>query len=432
MKIIFFLIAFCLLFLRIYLSWTGYGKKDGNEGTMTISNGRDQEQINFSGIIKLNDEETGIQSISPGGYFKYRKNGEKMVAESNLHGEISYELFEGRNKLPIDERGKKFLSEAIKEMIAYGFDAEGRIERIYQKGGNRALLNEMDNMKTDNGKNMFLEHLFGADTLSQEERTLVAKKIRSLGSDQDKVKFLTRFEINNLNNPETAQAYFGVVESMRSDMDKKNIIDHLIEQGENTEEIFNGLLDLTGHLGSDMDKKNILDHLIDRQKITEPRIDSILNMIEHLGSDMDKENILMHLIEKGAITAGHSYKVFDITRNLGSDQGKEKILKRLIDLGIISEENFNKLLDIIERIGSDLEKKDLFKKLVEEKTMTEEQWLNIINQTAFLSSDFEKSNLLVLIAQKMPKSEKTKAAYMKVAKTIHADQDYGKALRAID
>jgi len=59
MKLTFFLIAFCLVFLRIYFSLSGFDKKGKDDFTVTISNGDDYEQIKHGGNIVLTDDETG-------------------------------------------------------------------------------------------------------------------------------------------------------------------------------------------------------------------------------------------------------------------------------------------------------------------------------------------------------------------------------------
>jgi hypothetical protein len=69
---------------------------------------------------------------------------------------------------------------------------------------------------------------------------------------------------------------------------------------------------------------------------------------------------------------------------------------------------------------------------MEEKTITESQWISLLNKTSQLGSDMDKSNLMIEIAQKMPKTENLKLAYLKVAKSIGNDSDYGKAMRAVE
>ncbi len=133
---------------------------NGNgSGSMTIINDGVSIKMEYEGKIAFNEEETEIRSLSPNGYLKYKKNDKKLFVESNSKGEISYEFYDDGEKLTFDERGKKFLAEAIKEMIGYGIDTEGRVERIYKKGGAAAVLREVGNMQGDHVKSIYFEYL---------------------------------------------------------------------------------------------------------------------------------------------------------------------------------------------------------------------------------------------------------------------------------
>ena len=108
------------------------------------------------------------------------------------------------------------------------------------------------------------------------------------------------------------------------------------------------------------------------------------------------------------------------------------MLSKLIDRDAFSEVDFDKLLALIGHLGNDFDKKTLYKKLIDKNRLTEEEWSNLIGQTERLGSDFEKSEILVRIAKNMPKNDTLRTVYMRSAKTINADQEYGKTLRAIE
>ena len=154
MKLIFFLIAFCLITLSFYFSRTRKDreKRGLSESNMVIKSDNFYEEINYPGKFQFSDDESTFKSISPGGYFKFRLNDVKVKAESGMRGEIEYKIYDGKNDIPLNEQGKLIVSKAIHEMIYWGYDAEGRMERIYQKGGSLALLSEMDSVRTDQVK----------------------------------------------------------------------------------------------------------------------------------------------------------------------------------------------------------------------------------------------------------------------------------------
>jgi hypothetical protein len=79
-----------------------------------------------------------------------------------------------------------------------------------------------------------------------------------------------------------------------------------------------------------------------------------------------------------------------------------------------------------------MDKVNLFNKMLRIDPITENQWIILISQSASLGSDMDKANMLSAFAKKMPKTDPVKAAYVKAAKTIGNDNDYGRVMRALE
>jgi hypothetical protein len=369
------------------------GGRDGNYIKMT--NGSVHEEIKYDGEIKISEDETSIDHISPNGYLLFIKNDEKLLIESNYHGEIVYELNDGEKKSQLNENEKKVLAELIKEMMAAGFDAGARVERIYKRGGNRALLNETDHLMSDNIKAIYFERVLSGDSISENELAETAKKISSqLGSDYEKEQLLNKFTSSYLKSPEAAKSYLEAIET----------------------------------LGSDNAEENLLTQLINKQIIPELSFDQFMKLVDHLGSDNAKENIVRSLISKDAIPADGFNQVFDVVNHLGSDNAKSNLLQDMIDKKTITQLHFDKALQLISTMGSDNEKANLYRKFID-ANLSEEQWIALINATTQVGNDNEKSDLLIQILTKMPANENTRAAYMKAAKTIGSDSEFGRVMK---
>jgi hypothetical protein len=366
MKLFFFLVAFCLVSFRFYMAWSGKDRERRgiSESNMVVKTDGFLEKISYSGKFQLSEDERSFKSISPGGYFKYSKNEIKVKAESNLRGGIDYSVYDGEKYIPADGAGRVLVTEAVKEMIAWGFDAEARMERVYQKGGASALLAEVDSMKSDQLKTIYLNRLFAIDSLLPTLLPIIIKKVGSMGSDQDKMGFLTKIPVEQLRNAQIDSAYFAIVEGIGSDMEKVNALQYLINLDSVADVVSFRILVIGSHLGSDMDKANVFNKMIDKNLLRDSLTDSLMNYVSAMGSDMDKINI--------------------------------------------------------------------YGRLIKGKDLSESQWIILENKIAALVSDMDKSNLLVEVAKKMPKTEMVRAGYMKVAKTIGNDSDYGKVIRALN
>jgi len=366
MKLIFFLIAFLLISIRYYFSWTGKDRERRglSESNMVIKSDNFYEEINYLGKFQLSDDESGFKSISPGGYFKFRLNDIKVKAQSDLKGDIEYQIFDGKNNLPFNDEGKIFVKKAIKEMIYWGYDGEGRMERVFQRGGSQALLSEIDSVKADHVKVLYLQRLFLIDSLPSETQELIVRKVKSLGSDMDKSRFLNQIKPSRFENPFVAGACFDIIKEM--------------------------------------------------------------------GSDMDKMNALNHIIDQDSLDAGNMITVLNIGNSMGSDMDKSNLYGKLIDKSLIKDSLFDSLSFLVSKMGSDMDKVNLYKKMIGIDPITENQWIILIRQSEFISSDMDKANMLSEYSKKMPKTDPIKAAYVKAAKTIGNDNDYGRVMRELE
>jgi hypothetical protein len=366
---------------------------------MVIENGKDRLEIESSGEIRFTDDESAIQSISKYGYIRYRKNDQKLFAGYTNKGDLKYELFDNGKKInPESPEGKKFIADAIKEMIATGMDAEGRFIRVIAKGGVRAVLTEVDRLDNDFIKSMYLEFLIASDSLKPAQLVEITNKIdKKLGSDFEKGKLLKKYTANHLKDSLTSTAYFEAV---------KNV-------------------------GSDFEKANALKYII-KQQLGKAQYGSVINASNSVGSDFEKANILKELIRAGKVDSSLANPFLEATNRIGSDFEKANIIKEMIDYGLYANESFGNLLGSIGRVGSDFERANILKKLAARDIKADAHWIGLIEKTAELSSEFEKCNVLLQIASHMPKSEEVKASYMKAAKTINAEHEYGRAVKALN
>jgi hypothetical protein len=310
------------------LSWSGKDreKRGISESNMKITSDNFIEEIKYFGKFQISDDEAGFRTISPGGYFKYRKNDIRVMAESNARGTIDYTIYDGSKEVPADGAGRALLTEAVKEMIYWGFDAEPRMERVYQKGGADALLREVDSIKTDQVKILYLNKLYAIDSLLPKLLPIIIRKISVMGSDQDKMMFLNRISREQMNNPQTDSAYFAIVEKIGSDMEKVNALQHLIKLDSLTDSMVYQILVVGSSLGSDMDKANVFNQIIEKNLLHGSLTENMIYYISHMGSDMDKVRLYSKLINENKLTEDQWIILEEKIPLLGSDIDKSNLL----------------------------------------------------------------------------------------------------------
>ena len=139
MKAEVFAVGFFLVFAG---AWFTYAKHTGGlnikglpgeEQHIIINSDNFHEEMAYTGKISFTEDETAIARISSGGYLRYTRNEQVLEAKSDTAGVIHYTFKQSGRPMPLDSNAQKIITEAVSEMIAWGFDAKERADRIYKK-----------------------------------------------------------------------------------------------------------------------------------------------------------------------------------------------------------------------------------------------------------------------------------------------------------
>lgn len=388
-------------------AWFTYAKHTGglnikgmqnNEQKIVISSDNLYEEMAYTGKISFTEDETAIAAISPGGYIKYTKNEELMEASADTSGNISYRFTRSGRPAPADSNARKLVTEAVGEMIAWGFDANARAERIYKKGGQTALLDAMDKLKNDGTKRMYAEKIFKSDSLSAATLVTLSKKMsRPEGNDYDKEMVLRLYKPHQLQDTAVFFPYLQAVEGLDNENARANILNSVL-----------------------------------KMPLTAATFPALFKVVTGLNNDYEKTRLFSNILEKGQMDSVRAGLLLDAIDALQSDHDKQQLISLWINKGTLPADRLEKLLSVIDRMDGDWEKVNLYKKMVAESIRSEDQWASLVTVVAHLNQNDQKTDLLTGIAQKMPKTDSLKTVYMKAAKTIQGDMDYGKAVRALD
>lgn len=366
---------------------------------MVIDDGTNKTEIRYSGEIKFSDDETTIVKISKFGYLEYQKNEVKLFAGNTKTGELKFDIMNRNERVnPESEEGKKLIASVIQDLISIGFDAPGRIQRVAQKGGLRAVVKETDHIQSDFAKSNYLEFALKSDSIEKTLLAEIAQKIeKQIGSDFEKGKLLKLFPEKLMQDSTISTNYFKAVNSIGSDFEKANALKSRINSSLTTKQV-EAIIEVSNTIGSDFEKANVLKLLIEHAVFQEINLKLMTQSIDQIGSDFEKCNLL----------------------------------KAAIDKSSMNEVNFTCLINSTSKIGSEYDRENLLKQFTEKELSTDQQWNELIANTTQIGSEFERSNVLIQIAGKMPKNEALKETYMKAAKTINSENELGRAVKAIN
>lgn len=374
-----------------FSSWDGDGKT-----TIRIHDETGTLRLESRGTITFNDDETELKSISADGYVRFKKNGNKIFAETNGAGEIVYTVNDGAPTKALNDGDKKLLARAIKEMINVGFDAKNRVARIYNKNGVNGVITAIQDIRNDWVKSNYYEYVIVDNKITNDEMVTVVRSIgEDVSSDYEKAKLLKKVPASYLDYDRVTEAYL---------------------QAANT-------------LSSDYEKSGALQYIID-EPLTPAQYTQVLAVTGNITSDYEKAQVLKKLIAHGTPGEKNMNEFLAAAQGVNSDYERGEILKEVLRHGTPAGSSFTKFLDVTSDIGGDYEKGEVIKQTAKANITDENQWISLIKETEKLNSDNDKSNAMIEIAKRMPKTERVRDAYMLSAKAITADYDYGQAVKA--
>ena len=262
-----------------------------------MSDGDNTVEIVYEGDINFNEDETAIQSISPRGYLRYRKNGDRLLAGNNDSGVVEYELsVNGRILDPRSEEGKAFLSRAIKKMLDLGFDLDGRIDRLYHKGGIAALLSEVDSVDGDYAKGRYLERILETDSLPPAMVTGVVDRIRDrMESAYDKERLLSKVDAGYLKNDSVAMDYLAAAKTIDGDYERGLAVRDYLRGEVKEGPLFDSLLSVVNQTEGDYEKGNLLRAMIRQDIRREQSWAGLIKSAAAMDGDYEKSNLLVEI-----------------------------------------------------------------------------------------------------------------------------------------
>lgn len=372
--------------------------KTGN--SIVVDDGINRREINYNGDITFNDDETAIESISSDGFLRFRSNGKKLIVENNYHGGLKYEMYKDGRRLGEDEpEGKKFLADAIDQMISMGFNLQKRIETLYSKGGNPALLRASVNVDGGFAKQQYLDYVLMQGNPSGDDLVDVANITAfKMEGAFEKAQVLKKFPGNGFNNVEVADAWFGAVKTVDSDFEKANILKEISTENLGIPAFSEKWLNAVQSINSGFEKSNTLKIIL-QQPLSEEQYRQSIIVANSIDGDFEYSNYLKDIIDK-------------------------KIPE--------SDESFNVLMSSIHKVESDFERSNILKKLIEIGLHNDAQWESLLKESATLNGDFEKANVFLSAAERMPKTDELKTIYLNGTKTINAEFEQERAMKGLE
>lgn len=429
--------------------------------------------IEYKGDIEINDTDTDVTSISPGGYLEISKTtfgSKRAIVIEPRSGTLKRQYYEGRKEIDWNPDGKEWLAEILPDVVrSTGFAAESRVNRYFKQGGVNAVLDEISRLDSDYVRSIYGALLLEKDGLTSSQ---LAKVIEELGDEINSDYYLAQMLKDNsrkfLDNEITAEAYFDAVRNIGSDYYATVVLKESLDRYTPTSTTLTKIMDASKDIGSDYYQASLISEVLELEKLDGEMIAEIIETTQDISSDYYQSQILKKAIDLDNLSSdsyeelleaisdvSSDYYMASVFSNvldnqldndvqkkiivlvddkMSSDHYASSILGKMLEEQELGDEAAERLMEAIADINSSQYSSSILKKAARKDNLSKETVLALIRSAEDMDSDYYKSQALQSLAPHVRRLDDSdlRKAYRSAANRIKSDTYYGRAMRAID
>ena len=354
----------------------------------------------LAGKIEFNDAETEIVKFPQDSYMDitFEKDGEdvkRLLIERKTDDEISYSYYVDGDKEDFAQNAKRWFASVLPQIFRVtGMDAEARVARIQKKGGDSAVLDEVQLIKGDFVQGLYMRHLYELTQLSDSDAYRSLELSQNLQSDFEQARVLKSFiKTQKLSNNHW-QKLFKVSLNIQSDFELANLlkvsVSHLPSRGGAHQYFF----DAAESIQSDFEMGGLFSYLLTEKQVSEQFIVRMLSADKNIHSDFELARLLIQANQKAKFNDDIFDAYLEVSENISSDFEMSRTFISLLD----TEMDKAKLIKLMELasddISSDFELARFLISLVEKQILDGELRAALLSATDNIGSSFERNRVV--------------------------------------
>jgi len=427
--------------------------------------------IQVKGDIKVNDDDTGIRSISPGGSLKISKktfgNKRTIIIEGKSNGALSYEYYEGRQEVPFDPEGKKWLADVLLEVVRLtGIDAEGRTRRIYAKHGVDGVIDEIHEISSNSVMSLYFEAIISTVDLNDDEIISVCSAIAyEMTSNTERGRLFRKYNKLFLRNNTTTvvffnslsklssntergsiftsinskidfddikvtEAYFASLDRMTSNTERGRVLRHVNRSQELSNDAYARLLMSVKKLSSNTEMGSVIRSL-DKIDIQNEEISiAFFNAIDGMSSNTEAGSTLRNLLKNHDLNADNLIRLLASVKKLSSNTEKGSILRTINKIDFNDTGIIEAYFIAVESMTSNTETGSVLRSVLREYNLTSNAWIRFYSTTGKITSNTEMGSVLSPASEKMPfDDEQIVDGFFVATNKLSSSTEHGRVLK---
>jgi len=390
-----------------------------------------------SGIVRFNAEATGIESISPGGYFEVNERigdtWRRLRIDPSANGQLAFVYKVNGTQQEFDSAARTWFGNFLRELERVtGFAASTRVPALLAKGGPQAVLTEISNLKADYVRQVYFKTLFENATLPAPLLVKALDQARNeISTDYSLAQvLLTIAEKYDLNEEAQRVAFLNGASKLRTDYEHSRVLIQLLKRPKLSPQLVRATLESAKTIHTDYEKSRILTTLASLSSFDESEISTYLDLASSISTDYEHSRSLMALMEHNKLTAAAVTQILKSASSIGTDYEKSRVLLALSASNSFDEKQIGTYLTLVDSIGTDYERSRDMLALMQQHKLGAESVARIIAETQKMGTDYEKARVLTEAAKRYELKGSVREAYIKAANSIGTEYERNRTLAA--
>ncbi|MDN4166026.1 hypothetical protein QWY31_10970 [Cytophagales bacterium LB-30] len=436
-----FMTSLLCLLLGIQLSYAQgvviQRSEDGRDGVKSYTSVVNFTTLEFKykGDIKINDTDSDVTAISPGGFIKIEKttfgNTRSIYLEGDSDGRIIREYFEGKSKVDYEPNGKRFLNDVLLEVIrAAGFDAEGRTQRIYARGGLESVLNEIDEIPSNRVMAIYYQAMFDKKGLSKEElKATVAHVGEAMSSNSEMGRLLRNNAALFMSDENLSIAFFKAVDQMSSNSEMGATLRHAMK-GNLSPQAQIALLNTVNGMSSNSEMGATLRQFSEIQGLHGAASDAYFATIDGMSSNSEVGSVLRNLIKKQNLDAKTYARLFASVAQMSSNTEAGSVLRLAASRMPQSPAVYEGYFKALQSLTSNTETASVLESFISSHPLNEANAKAYFGTVRQMSSNSAMGQALRDVADKINNQKALVEDYNETVKRLSSSSEAGASLRS--
>ena len=388
--------------------------------------------LEMRGTVEFTDNDSDVKSISSDGYFRLEQwstgPARTYLVRPGSNGIERLYSVDGVSKA-LDADGRTWLARILPEVIRESaVGASERVKRILRQQGAGGVLAEVNKIRSDHSRRVYIENLLDYGSLNGEDLRESMRLGRKISSDGEKAGLLIA-AAPHYQTPATRESFFDSVDSISSDGEHRRVLASVLERYGPDRETLALALRSAKRISSDGEKAAVLIQAADFRLMDDTARTNYFRAADSISSDGEHAKVLSAVLKKNA-DKDILVRSLRSASGISSDGEKRAVLTEAaavyVDDAIVRRAFF----DTAGTVSSDGERQHALSALLKKADWSADTLREVARSASKMSSDGEKATVLVSLADAAPKQPEISEALMAAADSISSDGEHKRVLMA--